>query len=119
MRKSSQTQNSTDALDLEEIRQSTVASSHPYSMVRLPTPGGGRSTTARGRTKKGLEVEPAKSKILQTDLETVLELPCQANRSPQEVGADTDAVVVTSQQNQEHQKPDVPLLLMGQSSGHG
>ena len=52
-------------------------------MVRLPTPGGGRSTTARGRTKEGLEVEPAKFIIVQTDLEMGLELPRRANRTEQ------------------------------------
>ncbi len=61
-------------------------------MGRLPTPGGGCSTTVRGRTKEGLEVEPEKSKIFQTDLETVLELPRQANRTERQRASNLKSV---------------------------
>jgi hypothetical protein len=54
-RKSPPPKNSADARIPEEIGPRRVTSSHPYGMVRLPTPGGGRSTKAGGRTN-GLTV---------------------------------------------------------------
>jgi hypothetical protein len=42
--------NSADARIPEEIGPRRVASLHPYGMVRLPMPGGGRPTLAGGRT---------------------------------------------------------------------
>ena len=53
--------NSADARVPEEIGPRRVASSHPYGMVRLPMPGGGRPTSAGGRTNghyRGIMASP-------------------------------------------------------------
>ena len=42
--------NSADARVPEDVGPRRVASLHPYGMVRLPMPGGGRSTKEGGRT---------------------------------------------------------------------